>query len=205
MTENALRLWNKAFDPQLRHEITSGAQGATTHRSIFSYERHCKPWFSYEMEKGIWCGFNWYAKFVTKPTSQGDCQSTCSGAASFSYIHLTSPKSFSRKKDPFTQIGPLPICAGRKESLVSYESWELNGLSLGWENNPVLMPYGDWWRRHKRALGQFLNSRAVLTFEPTQTRLQGSVCPVWSEAHDRELKLCVGDWSVICCRHPSNL
>ncbi|GJJ13505.1 hypothetical protein Clacol_007759 [Clathrus columnatus] len=41
---------------------------------------------------------------------------------------------------------------------------------LGWDYNVAFMPYGDWWRRHIRALHQFFNSRAVLSYEPSKLK-----------------------------------
>ncbi|KIJ54068.1 hypothetical protein M422DRAFT_241327 [Sphaerobolus stellatus SS14] len=38
----------------------------------------------------------------------------------------------------------------------------------GWEYNPGFMPYGDWWRRHRRGFHQFFNAGVVKDYEPAQ-------------------------------------
>lgn len=55
-----------------------------------------------------------------------------------------------------------------RRGVQNFTRWLL--YRMGWEYNVAFMPYGDWWRRHIRAMHQFFNSRAVLAFEPIQEK-----------------------------------
>ncbi|KAF9466030.1 cytochrome P450 [Collybia nuda] len=41
---------------------------------------------------------------------------------------------------------------------------------MGWSFNMVFMPYGSWWRRHRRAFHEHFHANAVLKYQPIQQR-----------------------------------
>jgi len=41
---------------------------------------------------------------------------------------------------------------------------------MGWDYNMVLLPYGTWWRRHRRAFNNYFHPNIVSKYRPIQTR-----------------------------------
>ena len=41
---------------------------------------------------------------------------------------------------------------------------------MKWDFNVAILPYGVWWRRHRRSFHQFFNINAVPKYQPIQRR-----------------------------------
>lgn len=41
---------------------------------------------------------------------------------------------------------------------------------MGWGWNYAFMPYGAWWRDHRRAFNQYFNASKVINYKPKQLK-----------------------------------
>lgn len=41
---------------------------------------------------------------------------------------------------------------------------------MNWDYNMALLPYGQWWRRHRRAFNEHFHQSVVWKYQPIQLR-----------------------------------
>jgi len=43
-------------------------------------------------------------------------------------------------------------------------------MRMRWDYNMAMLPYGSWWRRHRRGFNEYFHQNAVHKYQPTQAR-----------------------------------
>lgn len=51
-----------------------------------------------------------------------------------------------------------------------YQPTNQHLCSIGWDYNFALIPYGPWWRRHRRAFHEYFGSKKLPQYLPVQVR-----------------------------------